>query len=354
MLVNEIDVWGKFAAWWIGLGILSSIGFGSGMHSGIMFLFPYILKVCLTSEACRGVDFDTRMDVWYNGDPFYCRNGRDKAEAGSGPHYGQVYWKVIPAAVLWGAGTAIGEIPPYYMSRASVPTGQAKETLCELEEGLKSRNVVKRAISYMLKWMMKLIQRYGFMGVLLMASWPNAAFDLCGIVCGYMHMTFWEFFGATLLGKAVLKVSLQSLALVVLFQKEHRKALLDYLASILPQQPFCCYRFQEPIPVLLQNIVNRQIEEFEMNVRNTSIAHRADTTWWWQDIMTQLQSGRLNLKGLARFVTSIIPTSFRGIWNMLVFVMVFMFVVSAVNNLAFMGYKEQHRKAIKVHKSRIA
>ena len=31
--------------WWVGLGILSSIGLGTGMQTGIMFLFPHILKV---------------------------------------------------------------------------------------------------------------------------------------------------------------------------------------------------------------------------------------------------------------------------------------------------------------------
>ena len=31
--------------WWVGLGVLSSIGLGTGMHTGLLFLFPHILKV---------------------------------------------------------------------------------------------------------------------------------------------------------------------------------------------------------------------------------------------------------------------------------------------------------------------
>jgi vacuole membrane protein 1 len=31
--------------WWVGLGVLSSIGLGTGMHSGLLFLFPHMLKV---------------------------------------------------------------------------------------------------------------------------------------------------------------------------------------------------------------------------------------------------------------------------------------------------------------------
>jgi uncharacterized membrane protein YdjX (TVP38/TMEM64 family) len=47
---------------------------------------------------------------------------------------------------------------------------------------------------------------HGFWGILLLAAYPNAAFDLCGICCGAFQMPFWEFFGATLLGKGGIKV----------------------------------------------------------------------------------------------------------------------------------------------------
>ena len=42
----------EFVVWWVGLGVLSSIGLGTGMHSGLLFLFPHILKVCRSAEAC--------------------------------------------------------------------------------------------------------------------------------------------------------------------------------------------------------------------------------------------------------------------------------------------------------------
>jgi hypothetical protein len=37
--------WFLYVTWWVGLGILSSIGLGTGMHSGLLFLFPHMLKV---------------------------------------------------------------------------------------------------------------------------------------------------------------------------------------------------------------------------------------------------------------------------------------------------------------------
>jgi len=48
--------------WWVGLGVLSSIGLGTGMHSGLLFLFPHMLKArapprprgsrCVAGGAC--------------------------------------------------------------------------------------------------------------------------------------------------------------------------------------------------------------------------------------------------------------------------------------------------------------
>ena len=60
-------------------------------------------------------------------------------------------------------------------------------------------------------------EKHGFFGVYLLASWPNAAFDMCGMACGYLNMPFWTFFGATLLGKGVIKVTLQTLGCIAVF-----------------------------------------------------------------------------------------------------------------------------------------
>ncbi len=80
-----------FAVWWFGLGVLSSIGLGTGMHTGtravslllsshappcagLLFLFPHILQVCLAAAACGHLDFPTTHDVWFVSGPaaFLC------------------------------------------------------------------------------------------------------------------------------------------------------------------------------------------------------------------------------------------------------------------------------------------
>lgn len=55
--VQKVELWFWWAVWWLGLGILSSIGLGTGMHSGLLFLFPHMLKVILPpprGPSCAG------------------------------------------------------------------------------------------------------------------------------------------------------------------------------------------------------------------------------------------------------------------------------------------------------------
>lgn len=81
------------------------------------------------------------------------------------------------------------------------------------ELGSTSRyNFINKMKSYMI-WFLR---THGFYGVLIMASYPNIAFDLCGICCGHFLMPFWTFFGATFIGKAVIRNGYQSIIYVML------------------------------------------------------------------------------------------------------------------------------------------
>lgn len=53
-----------------------------------------------------------------------------------------LYYSSFPSHIsLQGAGTAIGELPPYFMARAARLSGQEDEEFEELEEELHSRKV---------------------------------------------------------------------------------------------------------------------------------------------------------------------------------------------------------------------
>jgi vacuole membrane protein 1 len=207
----------EYVVWWVGLGILSSIGLGSGLQSGVLFLFPHIFKTCLAAQTCGTMDFDSAEDMWFrsHSNLFKCP---DVITPENTPvSFGGMWRKIILVCFLQSAGTAIGEIPPYWMTRAArlaaleAGGSQASEIPEELEANSKYSLINKAK-----EGMVWFLQSYGFLGVLIMASYPNIAFDLCGICCGHFLMPFWTFFLATFIGKAIIRNSYQSVAYVML------------------------------------------------------------------------------------------------------------------------------------------
>ena len=61
------------------------------------------------------------------------------------------------------------------------------------------------------------IRDHRFNAIMLMASYPNATFDICGIACGYYRIPFLEFLSATVIGKAFIKAPLQAIFTVFWF-----------------------------------------------------------------------------------------------------------------------------------------
>ena len=51
----------------------------------------------------------------------------------------------------------------------------------------------------------------------LFSQIPNPLFDLAGITCGHFLVPFWTFFGATVIGKAIVKMHIQVNNLLLLF-----------------------------------------------------------------------------------------------------------------------------------------
>lgn len=109
------------------------------MQTGMLFLFPHILKVVYTAEECRTTDFETRTNVWFNPDipqsqlklPAPC----DATDNTAMPSYLQLVSKVMAASLIWGIGTAIGEIPPYHFAYLAASKGEVDEELqAELDE----------------------------------------------------------------------------------------------------------------------------------------------------------------------------------------------------------------------------
>lgn len=289
--VEESELWLAYIVWWVGLGVLSSIGLGTGMHSGLLFLFPHMLKVCLAAERCGRIDFDVRQDTWWSYEGFHCT-----VDDTSTVSFWDIYANVVGTAVLWGVGTALGEIPPYAISYHAAKAGRKNEEMEALLGRDKAKNPENQGplsflTSRMKNWMLSFIQNHGFWGILLLAAYPNAAFDLCGICCGAFQMPFWEFFGATLIGKALIKVGGQSAFFVALFRRETREVLLSMIEAAFPTYiPGFSTRGGVTPAQTLHKGINNRIADFQEGVARRAAAAAADQRWFYQRALSKLSS----------------------------------------------------------------
>ena len=223
-----LDLMSSKSSWclyWVGLGVLSSVGFGTGLHTFLLYLGPHIAGVTIAAWECGTTEFP---------EPPYPTKIVCPEEGGSEMiiNMWAIMSKVRLEAFMWGAGTALGELPPYFMARAARLSGQKleDEDFNELEE---IKDQEKISLWSRAKLMMHdLVQKAGFIGILLCASIPNPLFDLAGLTCGHFLVPFTTFFGATLIGKAVVKMHIQMLFVIFIFSKHHLEALENLVASI--------------------------------------------------------------------------------------------------------------------------
>ena len=152
-MIGDFDVWLKFSVWWLGLGVASSVGFGTGFHSGVLFLFPHIFLVVRAATACGTTNFDTRQNVWSGANQPIVGCERHIGDGPVAPGVEEIngdvsFWalfaKVWFACFLWGTGTAWGEIPPFLFSRSAALAGRTDEGFQELQESQSQFEVVNR------------------------------------------------------------------------------------------------------------------------------------------------------------------------------------------------------------------
>nr|XP_046267780.1 vacuole membrane protein 1-like isoform X2 [Scatophagus argus] len=257
-----------WCAYWIGLGILSSVGLGTGLHTFLLYLGPHIASVTLAAYECGSVDFPEPPYP----DQIVCpqqeapAQGSDAEQVGVDPVgtgglvgaaaiQGSIsLWTIISKvrleACMWGAGTAIGELPPYFMARAARLSGTDPddEDYQRFEEMLDHTQSDQDIATRAKVAVQKLIQRVGFFGILACASIPNPLFDLAGITCGHFLVPFWTFFGATLIGKAVIKMHIQKLFVIVTFSRH----IVEQMVSLIGAVPLLGAALQKPFREYLE------------------------------------------------------------------------------------------------------
>lgn len=57
IIIDQIraNLW--FVVYWVGLGVLSSVGLGTGLHTFLLYLGPHIASVTLAAYECNSLDF---------------------------------------------------------------------------------------------------------------------------------------------------------------------------------------------------------------------------------------------------------------------------------------------------------
>merc|ERR1712141_297977 len=136
------------------------------------------------------------------------------------------------------------------MARAARLSGsepsEEEEEFHELQEKLKHPEEMSW-FDRMKYSVQQLVEKVGFFGILACASIPNPLFDLAGITCGHFLIPFWTFFGATLIGKAIIKMHIQKIFVILTFNNQ----LLETLISLLVQIPVVGVNLESPVRSIL-------------------------------------------------------------------------------------------------------
>lgn len=219
-----IDEFAIFAGFWIGLGVLSSIGLGTGLHTFILYLGPKIVKFVLASDKCGAVVqmSPSRFALFPN---YVCDSEAQK------PTFWALFSVIFLEGFLWGFGTALGELPPYYISRAARLAGKRSDEYEEIE-AIETKTLFGRIKHSIFDQ----VQKRSFLTVFLLASFPNPLFDLAGITCGHLLIPFSTFIGATIIGKAFVKVNMQVMFFIFVFSKQQISFFLGQVAQRVSPQ----------------------------------------------------------------------------------------------------------------------
>uniref|UniRef100_A0A8C2WSU9 Vacuole membrane protein 1 n=1 Tax=Cyclopterus lumpus TaxID=8103 RepID=A0A8C2WSU9_CYCLU len=203
-----------WCAYWVGLGILSSVGLGTGLHTFLLYLGPHIASVTLAAYECGSTDFPEPPYP----DQIVCPQGGGMEGSIS---LFSIMSKVRLEACMWGAGTAIGELPPYFMARAARQSGadpededyEEFEEMLEQAEGAQVTSHVHRNT-----------KKYSYK-------------DL----------------RTTLIGKAIVKMHIQKLFVIITFSKH----IVEQMVSLIGSVPRVGPSLQKPFSQYLEAQKNK-------------------------------------------------------------------------------------------------
>ncbi|KAJ3102180.1 Vacuolar membrane protease [Phlyctochytrium planicorne] len=276
-------------------------GLGTGLHTFVLFLGPHIAHVTMAAYKCGSLDFEDRGPH-----RFICPTSGVGQEAVT---IWRIFAKIRLESFFWGLGTAIGELPPYFVARAAAIAGKDDADFNSVERILEKDPAERSVMERGQIAIYEVVQKLGFFGIVLCASIPNPLFDLAGIICGHFGVSFMTFFGATFVGKACVKNFVQGFAIIVLFSEEILAVILSRLKVSLPW-----------LHSIVQSFLDAQVRQFKKG------ADSADTE-----------------KEQAAMPANIIST----VWNTILGGMILYFMLSLVEALALQELKRRHDLELK-------
>lgn len=200
--------------YWFVLGILSSIGLGTGLQTGVLFVFPYIISIYNQNKDNLLISFNN-TDYGNYGDILNYTLKINSTENNYTYTYSlsdedihgliyKTYFACLRVAIVWGVGTALGEAPPYLIAyNIDISDKKATSNLYKMfgDNEEKVRGYIEKTIYY--------LKRHSFTTILLLSAWPNAVFDMCGVSAGLVKLSFSQFIIPTIIGKAFIKNPIQ-------------------------------------------------------------------------------------------------------------------------------------------------
>ena len=180
LMINNYII---YAFYWMFLGILSTIGLGTGMYTGTFYLFPYLLEIKSQSKICNNLSF-SMYDL-------KCTNN----EIDAFDNY-QLLLKSTPPLYLWCLGSCLGELPPYLLAK------WAKDDYKKYLNGT----------------ILKKIKNNAFISILCLAIMPNFTFDMCGMASGFLDIDIYTFIIASFIGKGLIKGTVEAYTIMFVFE----------------------------------------------------------------------------------------------------------------------------------------
>ena len=265
----------SYGLWWFVCGVLSTAGLGTGMQTGALFLFPHCARLATDWRRLGPASATTRAlaDRWLaKGAPAEdagrpaggdaspgaseapaaraapaassflgglrrgaggvslgaARGGeadaaRDAASFRARSRDGRAAL-ALRAAVpgfFSGAGSAVGELVPFFLARAARRAGADPFAVIEEEEAAADDEAPARRprlplLAARTRARLEAALADGaFWKIFVLAALPNPFFDLCGLVCGSLDVSLGTYFGACFAAKALVRTPLQTCAVAL-------------------------------------------------------------------------------------------------------------------------------------------